>query len=53
MSARLICMNDYYAFDPDISVSWEEFEDVLGETYAYTFRLWTIANRFIKERRNV
>ena len=24
MSARLICMNDYYAFDPDISVSWEE-----------------------------
>ena len=30
-----------------------EFEDVLGETYAYTFRLWTIANRFIKERRNV
>ena len=30
-----------------------EFEDVLGQTYAYTFRLWTIANRFIKERRNV
>ena len=30
-----------------------EFEDVLGQTYAYTFRVWTITNRIIKERRNV
>ena len=30
-----------------------EFEDVLGETYAYTFRLWTVQNRIQRERRNV
>lgn len=33
MSARLICMNDYYAFDPNISVAWDEFEDVLGRGF--------------------
>ena len=30
-----------------------EFEDVLGETYSYTFRLWTVQNRIQRERRNV
>ena len=29
-----------------------EFEDVLGETYSYTFRVWTITNRIVRERRN-
>ena len=29
-----------------------EFEDVLGETYSYAFRVWTISNRVARERRN-
>ena len=29
-----------------------EFEDVLGETYSYTFRIWNISNRITRERRN-
>ena len=29
-----------------------EFEDVLGETYSYTFRVWSITNRMVRERRN-
>ena len=33
MSARLICMNDLYAFDPDVEVTWDEFEDVLGRNF--------------------
>ncbi len=33
MTARLICLNDLYAFDPDVVVSWEEFEDVLGRHF--------------------
>jgi hypothetical protein len=33
MTARQICMNDLYAFDPDVSVAWEEFEDVLGRGF--------------------
>ena len=26
-----------------------EFEDVLGEQYSYTFRVWTIQNRITRE----
>ena len=33
MTARLICLNDLYAFDPDVVVGWEEFEDVLGRHF--------------------
>ena len=33
MSARMICVNDFYAFDPDVVVEWEEFEDVLGRHF--------------------
>ncbi len=33
MTARMICLNDLYAFDPDVVVSWEEFEDVLGRHF--------------------
>ncbi len=29
-----------------------EFEDVLGETYSYAFRVWSITNRMVRERRN-
>ena len=29
-----------------------EFEDVLGEQYSYTFRVWSISNRVARERRN-
>ena len=33
MTARLICMNDLYAFDPEVNATWEEFEDVLGRGF--------------------
>lgn len=33
MTARQICMNDLYAFDPDVHVEWEEFEDILGRGF--------------------
>ena len=29
MSARMICVNDLYAFDPTVEVSLEEFEDII------------------------
>ena len=29
-----------------------EFEDVIGDTYSYTFRVWTVQNRITRERRN-
>ncbi|MEM7404659.1 MAG: HD domain-containing protein [Pseudomonadota bacterium] len=33
MSARIICMNDDYAFNPDLDVSLDEFEDVIGRHF--------------------
>jgi hypothetical protein len=33
MTARQICINDLYSFDPDILVEWNEFEDVLGRGF--------------------
>jgi hypothetical protein len=33
MSARLICVNDLYAFDPTVQVELEEFEDVVGRHF--------------------
>lgn len=33
MSARLICVNDLYAFDPNVQVELEEFEDVVGRHF--------------------
>ena len=33
MSARLVTLNDLYAFDPDAVVELEEFEDVIGRTF--------------------
>lgn len=33
MSARLICVNDLYAFDPNVQVDLEEFEDTVGRHF--------------------
>lgn len=33
MSARIICMNDEYAFDPNMEVPLEEFEDVIRDHF--------------------
>ncbi len=33
MSARMICVNDLYSFDPDVKVELEEFEDVIGQHF--------------------
>jgi HD domain len=33
MSARLICVNDLYAFDPNVQVELEEFTDIVGRHF--------------------
>ena len=33
MSARMICVNDLYSFDPDMVVELEQFEDVIGRNF--------------------
>jgi hypothetical protein len=33
MTARLICVNDLYAFDPDVQVRLEEFTDIVGRNF--------------------
>jgi len=33
MSARMICVNDLYSFDPDLVVELQEFEDVIGRHF--------------------
>ena len=33
MSARMICLNDLYSFDPDVNVEWDQFEDVIGRNF--------------------
>ena len=33
MSARMICVNDLYSFDPDMVVELGEFEDVIGRHF--------------------
>jgi hypothetical protein len=33
MSARMICVNDLYSFDPDVVVELEQFEDVIGSHF--------------------
>ena len=32
-SARLVTMNDFYAFDPDVVVRLEEFTDIIGRNF--------------------
>jgi hypothetical protein len=33
MSARLVTLNDYYAFDPDVVVDIEAFTDIIGRNF--------------------
>ncbi|MDE0059935.1 MAG: hypothetical protein OXI22_01965 [Defluviicoccus sp.] len=33
MSARIICVNDLYSFDPDVRVEIDQFEDVIGREF--------------------
>ncbi len=33
MSARIICVNDLYSFDPDVHVEIDQFEDVIGREF--------------------
>jgi hypothetical protein len=33
MSARLLTVNDLYAFDPDVQVELEEFTEVVGRHF--------------------
>jgi len=33
MTSRLICVNDLYAFDPNVQVELEEFTDVIGRQF--------------------
>ena len=33
MSARMICVNDLYSFDPDMEVELDQFEDVIGRHF--------------------
>lgn len=33
MSARMICLNDLYSFDPSVVVTVDEFEDVIGRHF--------------------
>ena len=33
MSARMICLNDLYTFDPDTLVTIEQFEDIIGRHF--------------------
>jgi len=33
MSARMICVNDLYSFDPNIVIELEQFEDVIGRHF--------------------
>jgi hypothetical protein len=33
MSARMICVNDLYSFDPNVTVTLEQFEDIIGRNF--------------------
>ena len=33
MSSRMICVNDLYSFDPNVVVTLEQFEDVIGRNF--------------------
>jgi hypothetical protein len=33
MTARMICVNDLYSFDPNVVVTMEQFEDVVGRNF--------------------
>ena len=33
MSARQICINDVYSFDPNVKVNLEDFHDIIGRNW--------------------
>jgi hypothetical protein len=33
MAARMICVNDLYSFDPDVVVTMDQFEDIIGRHF--------------------
>ena len=33
MSARMICVNDVYSFDPNVVVTMDQFEDIIGRNF--------------------
>jgi hypothetical protein len=33
MTSRLVCLNDLYAFDPNVTVEVEEFTDIIGRNF--------------------
>ena len=33
MTARMICVNDLYSFDPNVNIKLEQFEDVIGRNF--------------------
>jgi hypothetical protein len=33
MTARLICVNDLYSFDPTVQVRLDEFTDIVGRNF--------------------
>jgi hypothetical protein len=33
MSARMICVNDLYSFDPNVVVTMDQFEDIIGRHF--------------------
>ena len=33
MSERQVCVNDLYSFDPNVMVSLEQFEDIIGRNF--------------------
>ncbi|NDH53255.1 MAG: HD domain-containing protein [Betaproteobacteria bacterium] len=33
MTARMVCVNDLYSFDPNVHVELEQFEDVIGRNF--------------------
>ncbi|MFF3573969.1 HD domain-containing protein [Nocardia jiangxiensis] len=33
MTSRLLTLNDYYSFDPNVQVEFEEFEDIVGRNF--------------------
>jgi hypothetical protein len=33
MTSRLVCLNDLYAFDPNVVVKLEDFTDIIGRNF--------------------
>jgi len=40
MTARLLCVNDLYSFDPNVQVRLEEFTDMVGRNFRQPKKGW-------------